>query len=382
MAIVAKTFQDQFAVFRERILRKSKQPFTSFREGLAEDWEGYKLPLREKALVRLGASTWSQAAVGTGQILKRLIAAIEIPDTSPAQKDGNNLVRWPNEYGHRNRSHYALLDAQVDPTERRRVEQWAFDLYRGEPDFRTAFEDLRAITGSRYDLLAYLFFLKDFEQFMPIGSQTFDRAFAALGVDVRTAWRCSWENYQEYLATLREIQVALVEVAGLPDVRLVDAHSFCWLLVRPEMERDDVKLVNSAKGKASNAKIYGGEEVSLRRMMDSIANTVRHSLGQKVEVTKKLKELDFNPEELKAHLLELRERQNGRCALTGIKFDYRKEGYDRALWESPDRVDSKGHYSAGNLQIVCAFVNGWKSSTRDEEFRRLLELVRSPTDAD
>ena len=380
MAIDAKTFQDQFAVFKERILRKSKQPFTSFREGLADEWEGYKLSLREVALSRLRPSNWPQTSVGSGQILKSLISAIEIPKEGSAPP--NNLVRWPNEYGHRNRSHFALLDALDDPTERRRIEQWAFEFYRGEPDFGPAFEELRAFAGSRYDLLAYLFFLRDPDRFMPIGSQTFDRAFEALGIGVRTAWRCSWENYQEYIAALQDIRAALTDFVGLSEVRLVDAHSFCWLLVRPEMERPDILLVNSAKGKASNAKIYGGEDIAIRRMIDSDADTVKHAIGQKGEDTRKLKELGLTYEELDTHLRKLMEKQKGRCALTGIKLDLRKEGFDRKLWPSPDRIDSNGHYNAHNLQVVCAFVNGWKGATPDEEFRRLLELVRRPTDAD
>lgn len=380
MAIDAKIFQDQFAVFKERILRKSKQPFTSFREGLAEEWEGYKLSLREEALSRLRPSSWPQTSVGSGQILKSLISAIEIPKEEGAPP--NNLVWWPNEYGHRNRSHFALLDALDDPAERRRIEQWAFEFYRGEPDFGLAFEELRAFAGSRYDLLAYLFFLRNPDRFMPIGSRTFDRAFEALGIGVRTAWRCSWENYQEYIAALQDIRAALTDFVGLSEVRLVDAHSFCWLLVRPELERPDILLVDSAKGKASNAKIYGGEDIAIRRMIDSIANTVKHATGQKVEVTRKLKELGLTYEELDAHLRKLMAKQKGLCALTGIKLDLRKEGFDRKLWPSPDRIDSNGHYNAHNLQVVCAFVNGWKGATPDEEFRRLLELVRRPTDAD
>lgn len=380
MAIDTKIFQDRFVVFKERILRKSKQPFTSFREGLTEEWEGYKLPLREKALSRLKVATWPQGSIGSGQILKGLISAIEIQEEGDAPP--NNLVRWPNEYGHRNRSHFALLDASDDPTERRRIEQWAFEFYRGEPDYGAAFEELRRLAGSRYDLLAYLFFLRDPDRFMPIGSQTFDHAFESLGIGVRTAWRCSWENFQEYIAALQDIRAALTDVAGLSNVRLVDAHSFCWLLVRPEMERPDVLLVNSAKGKASNAKIYGGEDIAIRRMIDSIANTVKHANGQKVEVTKKLKELGLTHEELDAQLRKLMEKQKGRCALTGIKLDLRKEGFDRKLWPSPDRIDSDGHYEASNLQVVCAFLNAWKSATPDEEFRRLLALVRQPTEAD
>ena len=379
MAIDVNTFQKQFGVFEERILRKSKALFISFRDGFAADWEGYKLPLRERAVARLGASKWPQGSIGSGQILKRLISAIEIPEEGGAAP--NNLVRWPNEYGHRNRSHFALLDALEDPTARRRIEQWAFDFYRGEPTFRDAFEELRALVGSRYDLLAYLFFLRDPDRFMPIGSQTFDRAFEALGIGVRTAWRCSWENYAEYIGALQDIRGALTDIAGLSHVRLVDAHSFCWLLVRPELERPDVLLVNSTKGKASNATIYGGEDIAIRNMIDSIANTVKHANGQKVEVTKKLKELGLSRDELDAHLRDLMKLQQGKCALTGIKIDLRKEGFDRALRASPDRKNSNGHYELGNIQIVCTFVNGWKGAMPDEEFRRLLELVRRPSDA-
>ena len=31
---------------------------------------------------------------------------------------------------------------------------------------------------------------------------------------------------------------------------------------------------------------------------------------------------------------------------------------------------------AGNLQIVCQFINFWKSDSDNEEFKRLLMLVR------
>jgi hypothetical protein len=46
------------------------------------------------------------------------------------------------------------------------------------------------------------------------------------------------------------------------------------------------------------------------------------------------------------------------------------------LLPSVDRIDSNGHYEAGNLQVVCQFVNFWKGSSDNEEFKRLLMLVR------
>ena len=40
-----------------------------------------------------------------------------------------------------------------------------------------------------------------------------------------------------------------------------------------------------------------------------------------------------------------------------------------------DRIDSNGHYEFGNLQVVCQFVNFWKSDSDNSEFKRLLRLV-------
>jgi hypothetical protein len=49
---------------------------------------------------------------------------------------------------------------------------------------------------------------------------------------------------------------------------------------------------------------------------------------------------------------------------------------DKNLLPSVDRKDSNGHYEVGNLQIVCQFINFWKGDSDNEEFKRLLMLVR------
>lgn len=98
MAIDAEIFQDQFAIFKERILLKSEQPFTSVREGLAEEWQGYKLSLREEALSRLRPSNLPQTSVGSGPILNSLISAIEIPKEGgapPNDVDRTTPLAWP-----------------------------------------------------------------------------------------------------------------------------------------------------------------------------------------------------------------------------------------------------------------------------------------------
>jgi hypothetical protein len=94
-----------------------------------------------------------------------------------------------------------------------------------------AFESFLKLAGNRYDLVAYVFFLKDWTRFMPIAPVTFDKAFALLRAGLVTAHQCSWQNYVRYNEALLQVQDLRREVAGV-EARLIDAHSFCWILVR------------------------------------------------------------------------------------------------------------------------------------------------------
>ena len=61
---------------------------------------------------------------------------------------------------------------------------------------------------------------------------------------------------------------------------------------------------------------------------------------------------------------------------TGVEFHFAGPDTDKNLRASVDRIDSNGHYEHGNLQVVCQFVNFWKGDSDNEEFKRLLMLVR------
>lgn len=225
-------FQQRFAHFTDSILRASGRPFRSFEEGLASDWEGYKVPLRAIARERLGFNRWQPSEVGKGSILARVIDAIEIaggPDV-----DRNNLVSWQPRWGAAQQSHRALIEAKADKTSRRRLEEVFHKLFCGGASDAAAFEAIVALVGQRYDLVAYLFYLKDATRFMPMAPRTFDSAFAGLGIGLRTSRKCSWDNYTAYNRTIAEVRDALEQIAGCRGARLIDAHSFCWILTRLE----------------------------------------------------------------------------------------------------------------------------------------------------
>ncbi|HEV7290107.1 hypothetical protein [Sphingomonas sp.] len=362
-------FEKAFAEFQRSILAREGGPFRNFQEGVAAAWEGYKPRLREIARELLAPQSWSAEQVGNGTILEHAIAAIEVQD----QRFNvvNNLVFWQNRFGHANRDHRAFLEARSNPQLRRGLEELLFTLYRSDADEGQVFDALSELTGGKYPLLAYLFFLKDMDRFTPIQPTGFDQAFRALDVDLVTLRNCSWENYQRFNAALGEVREALAEVDGLGSTRLIDAHSFCWLLVKLP-----VQDAGGGKWRQEAGRVIGGREKSIIAMRYSIMNTARTANGQIVERTLKNKELLMSPQELEKLLATLLELQDNRCALTGIPFHFHGPDADRHLLPSPDRIDSSGHYAAGNLQIVCQFVNFWKRDTEIEEFKRLLMLVR------
>lgn len=120
-------------------------------------------------------------------------------------------------------------------------------------------------------------------------------------------------------------------------------------------------------------------ELSARRMAQQAFGTATNSNGQEeTRIVKNKDVLGFNDEHaLAQHIRELFEEQEGLCAISGIELQHYGEHEDLELVCSLDRVDSNGHYERGNLQVVCRFINRWKSDSSDEDFRRLFRLVQT-----
>lgn len=60
MAIAVPHFEREFATFSSSVYpRFNDGPFTSFRAGAANGWEGYKPRLRERALAALDPAAWA-----------------------------------------------------------------------------------------------------------------------------------------------------------------------------------------------------------------------------------------------------------------------------------------------------------------------------------
>ena len=360
-------FEREFGRFSEIVYRRFNDgPFVSFRSGAAKGWEGYKPILRDRALAALDATSWTESEVGTGSILERAIEAIEIPGNEQTR---NNLVSWEGRYGPGSAGHATLLAARSDPARRRAFERWLMDAFRGDADRGQSFERLRALAGDGYPLAAYLFFLIDIDRFAPIAPRTFDEAFRRLGIDLTTSGRCSWDNYAAFNDALESVRERLTAKPGLADARHIDAHSFCWMLVRMEDERPGGEKAPGAVRYAS------ARRRSIVDMAVNAASAAAQS-GRQATTTRKDKEMHHHQRELETIIERLIAEQEGICALTSLPLQWHGEAEDQAMLASLDRIDSGGHYSDGNLQVVCRFANMWKGAAPDGEFRRLLDTVR------
>ena len=107
---------------------------------------------------------------------------------------------------------------------------------------------------------------------MPIQPTTFDRAFRDLGIDLVTLGHCSWDNYQRFNAALADVQRALT-TAGVPGVRLIDAHSFCYMLKKV----DEVDPTTGQPPRSTAGRVLGGRETAVATLAMAVEQTRRCS---------------------------------------------------------------------------------------------------------
>lgn len=361
-----------FNKFNDDLRAYNGSQFVSFTTGVAAKWESYKPIIRHMAVQRLGADKWTTNDVGSGSILAAVIRAIEIKESEDVR---NNLVPWEPRHNQPSETGRLREELGNGPT-RQRFERHVFDLFRERREPAEILDDLVALIGRRYSLIAYLFYVFDDNQFLPIGTTTFDKAFEQLGIDVRTSGRCSWSNYQEFIAAVRSVQAGLTSWVGVKEVRLIDAHSYLWLLVRLPQKIEEMRQQGLQRPGDLKAAMIG--------LAQSVIHRVGNANGQAVERVVKNKELFgfSSTEAFYDFLCHLWEDQDGRCVLTGLPMLLPQKGRPvTELVVSIDRKDSAGHYSPENIQLTCWFANRWKGTQADHDFAALIDILRRGEEA-
>ncbi len=146
--------------------------------------------------------------------------------------------------------------------------------------------------------------------------------------------------------------------------------------LEPWHSRDHWRAKAQRTGK-NPAVTYDARRKTVWRMVETAFQTAASANGQQMLRTIKHKHVDFDKPTLETYVSTLIDDQDGLCAITGIALQFDGEDDDIELRCSLDRINSDGHYEPGNLQVVCRFVNRWKSNSADDQFRRLVVLMRA-----
>ena len=214
----------EFVQYKNQGTGAAKEELISFRDsnGFLGREEDYKSGIAEDARKELHYKDWNENWIGTGKI-----AAF----ASKAMSKAGNLVNSNQQISFKNRLNRTRKEFKPE------AEKALYSVYCGE-DEEVAFEEAVKVFGAKYDLIAFLFFVKDDTRFLPISPGNFDNSFKSLGINYKTANSCSWQNYLGFISIIKKIQSYMdPELEKLNMVlplkapaRLIDAHSFVWII--------------------------------------------------------------------------------------------------------------------------------------------------------
>jgi len=126
----------------------------------------------------------------------------------------------------------------------------------------------------------------------------------------------------------------------------------------------------------TTGKVFSAKERMAYRLASTMEQTVKSADGSKSERGSKIKNTNMTHSECSDLVIKLYDSQEGLCAYSGIKMELDGQEDDKEMLSSLDRIDSEGHYTPQNLQLVCRFINRWKSNDEHELFARLISKLQ------
>ncbi len=211
--------QKRFDEFVKFIEYEDKQTFISFSTSKYFDKaERYKEKIFKEARETINNAKWKQEEIGKGKIHNTVGKAIKAKVIYKYLSYSNNLINnW------RLKENFTKFKPSIE------FEKLLFDFYKskGVKD-EFVFEELLKY-GQPYNLIAYLFFIKNSEAFLPISQQKFDEIFELIGLpNFKTSGNSSWENYKTFLDIIKQVRTFLRTKDS--HTTLLDAHSFLWII--------------------------------------------------------------------------------------------------------------------------------------------------------
>ena len=210
-----KTFEHALSEFKNIVETDTNKNFVDFKtNSFINEHENYKYAVLEEAKNSLLSKTWKEDEIGNGRILKAVKDSIQTNVIYNFETHQNNLIDW------RKKDNFSKLKAN------QKNEKLLFEFFKSKINDENAFDQFTEL-GFSYQLIAYLFFIKNSQKYLPISQTRFDLIFSSLNINLKTSHNLSWENYQEFIGIIKQFQNYLK--TNFSGIELLDAHSFLWV---------------------------------------------------------------------------------------------------------------------------------------------------------
>jgi len=210
-----KTFEYALSEFKNIVEKDTNENLVEFKtNNFIEEHENYKYEVLNQAKNKLLTKTWKENEIGKGKILKAVKDSIQTNVIYNYETHQNNLIDW------RKKDNFSKLKANPQN------EKLLFEFFKSKIKDEKAFDQFSEL-GFSYQLIAYLFFIKNSQKYLPISQTRFDLIFSSLNIDLKTSHNSSWENYQEFVGIIKQFQNYLK--TKFNGIELLDAHSFLWI---------------------------------------------------------------------------------------------------------------------------------------------------------
>lgn len=213
--------------------------------------EGYKRTVSLRGAEILGMQGWN--TMDPEEITRRVILAIDMKE--------NNLV----DYRHKDTFRKKLRE---NPIKSGLVMK---DFFSSDIDGETAFEEMVSFLDDtrHYDVLSWLFYMKDSSVYYPCRSGNFKDRFEDLGIVDAFSSRATYRNYCAFNEAIREVATLFSSYAF--HISAIDAHSFVWVVGnehqgRPYIFGDSSRLDNVPGGRCLEGSKKEGLSVTKTRL--------------------------------------------------------------------------------------------------------------------
>lgn len=179
--------------------------------------ENYKTRIAFKAQDVLQYERWTEKWIDNGEILNCSTRAMSCAE---------NLVNKHQQIDFKNKLIKSNHETQMS------LARVIYNIYKskGEKEEARAFGEAVSAFGGKYDTIAYLFFIKDSSRFLPISTGHLEKSMKSVGFEYKLSGNCSWENYIGFLDIANGIKDLMAQVLPVDEIRLIDAHSFLWVI--------------------------------------------------------------------------------------------------------------------------------------------------------